>query len=68
MLAAPLIALAAVFSVALALVALVVSGWLPRLAAQGTHIVASLAGARGNRSRLSSRERAELRARLWIPW
>ncbi|MBI2912553.1 MAG: hypothetical protein HYY03_01380 [Chloroflexi bacterium] len=63
-----LIALAVVLFVALVVVALAGSGWLPRLAARGAHTAAGALEARGKRSRLDSRDRAELRARLWVPW
>ena len=63
-----LIALAAVLAVAAVFAALLVSGWLRGFAGQGAHMIAGLLEAQEKRSPLSSRERAELRARLWIPW
>ncbi len=63
-----LIALAVIAAAAVLSVALVVSGWLPRLAGRTVYAMECLLEAKEGPSKLSSRERAELAARLWVPW
>jgi hypothetical protein len=67
MLTALIIALAATVAVAAALTIAVLTGWFPRLAARAARGLALLSWRRQPR-RLDPRERAELIARLWIPW
>ena len=63
-----LIVLAALAVSAVALVLSVLSGWLPRLAGRALYVVECLTGANSQKSKLSARDRAELVARLWVPW
>ncbi len=67
MLTALIIATTATALVLTAVVLMVATGWFPRLAALAARGLALLLW-RGEKRPLSHRERAELLARLWLPW
>lgn len=63
-----LIALAVLAASAAVSVALVLSGRLRRVAGRAMCVMHCLLETRERPSKLSHRERAELVARLWVPW
>lgn len=67
MLTALIIAATATALILAATILMVAKGWFPRLAALAARALALLFW-RGGKTRLDPRDRAELVARLWVPW
>ena len=63
-----LITLVGVAVAAAVAAALVLSGWQPRLAGRAVYVIESIMETGSQLSKLSPRDRAELVARLWVPW
>ncbi len=67
MLTALIVAVTVTALVLATLIVIAALGWFPRLAALTARGLALLFW-RGEKTRLDRRDRAELAARLWVPW